>query len=360
MQNPSDLALWAGSRAYEKIQRDGLTPDCVSSIVGSAGGPKVLTLVNLDTVLFGDWLADRRRPLWLFGSSISAWRFACAVQPNPRIAFDRFGDLYIRSGLPPNATTLQVTEATQAMLAELLGNADMQRQLIEHPYYRLAITISKCKGLSASRNRWVLAGALGAAFVGNYVSSSLLRFFFNRVILHDPRELPPVSRVTSSDAVFSPLTLETIRDALAATTAIPFFIDPVEVVRDWPPGLYRDGGLMDYNFCALKLEHHGITLFPHFTSTLNASWFDKGLSPLHKKFRKMFLENFLIVCPTSQFIQRLPYKKIPDRRDYRNLSNFERIVYWKKVVAEGQRLGDQFAELVLKENLVQSVRRLPS
>lgn len=123
-----DLALYAGPRAYRHIQHNGLHAQDIGKLIGSAGGPKALALNGLDQYLFSEWLTSRSDPLWLFASSIAAWRFACAAQADPCAAFEQFAQLYIDCSLPAHACVDAITQATQGMLAALVGKSDRDRR----------------------------------------------------------------------------------------------------------------------------------------------------------------------------------------------------------------------------------------
>lgn len=53
----------------------------------------------------------------------------------------------------------------------------------------------------------------------------------------------------------------------------------------------------------------GLTLYPHFSSVPKAGWFDEN-SP-RKVFAKSY-ENTVLLVPSTQFINSLPYQKLPD------------------------------------------------
>lgn len=355
----TDLSIWAGPRAYREILKNGLLPEHVSHVIGSAGGPKALVLTGLDSAVFGDWLIPPKKPRWLVGSSIATWRFASALQNNPRIAFERFASLYIGNSLAEHAGRNEITAATKTMLAELVGSSEAKNAIFNHENYRLAIVASRCKGLGSYDNRFLLAAMLGAAFLSNFLSPSTLRAFFERVIFHDPRDMPPIEATRGNGPCFVAFERASLIESLLATTAIPFAIDGVAAADGWPAGIYRDGGLVDYNFCSLTLTDPGIVLFPHFSSDVIASWFDKGVPARYRKRRGQNLDDLLIVAPSAKFIARLPYQKIPDRRDYKFLCNQERIRYWSFVASESRRIGDQFMNLAERGQLANIVKPLP-
>ena len=68
------LKLFAGPRAFQHIQHNGLKPEHIGVIPGAAGGPKGLILGPLDRFIFGEWLSQSSQSVDLIGASIGAWR----------------------------------------------------------------------------------------------------------------------------------------------------------------------------------------------------------------------------------------------------------------------------------------------
>jgi len=50
------LAIYAGPKAMQHLQAQGLKAQDIAVIPGAAGGPKGLLLGPLDRFLFGEWL----------------------------------------------------------------------------------------------------------------------------------------------------------------------------------------------------------------------------------------------------------------------------------------------------------------
>ena len=66
----------------------------------------------------------------------------------------------------------------------------------------------------------------------------------------------------------------------------------------------------------------------------------------------------MLLVPSAKFIASLPYQKIPDRTDFTKLDAQTRISYWKIVLAETERLADDFHQLITKLNL-SKIKPLP-
>jgi hypothetical protein len=75
------------------------------------------------------------------------------------------------------------------------------------------------------------------------------------------------------------LTAENLRSAALATGSLPYFVSGVKNIPGAPPGIYRDGGIIDYQ---LNQDYapgtDGMTLFFHYQERIVPGWFDKLLS----------------------------------------------------------------------------------
>ena len=89
------LAIYAGPKAREHLQRYGFLPQHVGVIPGAAGGPKGLILGPLDRFIFGQWLPQSHQFVDLVGASIGAWRMATACLNDSAHALVRLEKDYI-------------------------------------------------------------------------------------------------------------------------------------------------------------------------------------------------------------------------------------------------------------------------
>ena len=142
-----------------------------------------------------------------------------------------------------------------------------------------------------------------------------------------------------------------------ASASIPGVMAAIRDIPDAPKGSYRDGGLIDYHI-DLPFESQGIVLYPHFSDSITPGWFDKML-----KKRKANPENqarTLLLSPSQDYLQSLPLGRLPDRKDFtlKGLDQKQRIQMWNQSVAESQRLGDEFLELVEKQHFPQVMQDL--
>ena len=59
------------------VRQNGFNPGDVGAIAGASGGAKWLVLSQLDRVIIDRILPKLEAPVYLVGSSICTWRFAC-------------------------------------------------------------------------------------------------------------------------------------------------------------------------------------------------------------------------------------------------------------------------------------------
>jgi hypothetical protein len=60
------------------------------------------------------------------------------------------------------------------------------------------------------------------------------------------------------------------------------------------------------------------------------------------------MANVLLVAPSKEFLEKLPYRKIPDKRDFWRFKgrDRERVIYWQTVLGQGRFLGEAFHDAV--------------
>lgn len=349
------LTLKAGPRAMARIRQDGLSPADIGILPGAAGGPKGIGIQGLDLALFADWLPRAPRERALIGASIGSWRFASACLPDPAAGIRRLGELYTSQRFAKGVSMADVSGSCRQMLNELLAGQDAA--IITNPHYRLHIVVVKSHGLLQHDHRGKLSLGLSSVIGNNLLARQRLGRHFDRVILHDVRQTPPLAQLSDFRSHFHALTAENLRHALLASGSIPMVMEAIREIPGLEPGAYRDGGLLDYH---LDLPYNGedIVLYPHFTDRVIPGWFDKSM-PWRRGDRKR-LQNALLVAPSREYLARLPHGKLPDRTDFkRYLGNDEgRERYWRQAMAESVRLGDEFLELVENGRLAERLQPL--
>jgi len=354
-----NISFSAGRKALETIREGGLKPDQVKVIAGAAGGPKCLILSHLDGTLVSNWFSGRKEPLFLLGSSAAAWRFASISQEQPLEAIERFQTTYMDQHYSEKPSAEEVTDKSIDFLNIFLGDRG-EAEILSHPFLRLNFMSTRCRGLTASDQRGALLPGLLIAALLNIVSRRFLRLLFERTLLYDSRDTPPFFGMDEFPIRKVPLTEENLRVALLASGSIPVVMSRVTDIPGARRGSYRDGGIIDYHMdIPFTNDGDGIVLFSHYTNRIIPGWFDKYLS--WRKPDQSHVENMLFLHPTKAFIQRLPYGKIPDRKDFSLFvgRDKERMDYWKKAIEESRHLGEEFLDAVESGRIRELVRPLP-
>ncbi|MFO7931910.1 MAG: patatin-like phospholipase family protein [Thermodesulfobacteriota bacterium] len=343
------LSFWAGKTAFEKIMDSGLGPGDIKVIAGAAGGPKWLVLNALDRAVFSGWIKHRQDPVFLIGSSIASWRFAAAACGDHESAINRFESSYIRQSYRKNPPRSDIDHELEGVLDSLMG-PDGPQQILSHPFYRLSIMTVRCRGLTGTDDKKRLLPALAAAALANGVSRRALGLFFERALFYDSRDVPPFLGMRGFPVRRIPLDAENIKPALLASGSIPMLMSAIRDIPGAPSGAYRDGGIIDYHmnipFSENSRGHKGIVLFPHYCEQVVPGWLDKQVPWRKPDFRTM--ENVLMPAPAREFVNSLPFAKIPDRKDFYLFAgkDAERMDYWRKVVERSRELAEDFMEAV--------------
>ena len=351
------MTVHAGPAALVHLRERGLAAADVAVIPAAAGGPKGLVLGPLDRFLFGRWLPGAARTVHLLGASIGAWRMACAATADPDAALAELNDDYIeqryehRPGRMPSTT--EVSRALGQLLARRL--TPRAHEILTHPHLRLHVFTSRGRGPLARQSRWRTPLAYSAAYAINAARRPWLGQWLERVVFSDVREpLPfPLGDYPSRQL---PLDEANLAISVLASCSIPFWLDAVHDLPGAPSGAYWDGGITDYH---LHLPYagmsDGLVLYPHFQSRLVPGWLDKQLKARHRATDA--LSNVVVLAPSPEWIRTLPGGKLPDRADFRRFADDVggRIRVWRQVVAESQRLADDFAELTAGATTIQAV-----
>lgn len=342
----NSLSLIAGSNALRIIRDEGLKPDRVRVVTGAAGGPKWLVLSGLDRAIFGSFFQKRKKPLFLLGSSIGSWRFAAVSQKNPMAAIDRFEKAYLGQFYTRMPSADEVSGASRKILDEYLDDAGIN-EILAHPYLRLGMLTVRSRNFFGGSSRALLGTGMAAAYLANLFSRKAMGLFFDRALFYDSRETPPFFDMDGFTLHRVPLTKSNIRQAIMASGSIPLVMNGVSSIPGAPDGVYRDGGMIDYQLDITADPDPGhIVLYPHYTDSVVPGWLDKHLS--WRRAGEQAMRNTLIVCPSRHFIEKLPYKKIPDRNDFMKFQgrDDERLAYWKKTIVAGKVIADEFMEAV--------------
>ena len=327
----------AGPTALRHIEQNGLKPADVRLIPGAAGGAKWLVLKELDRFVFEHWLPQSGEPLDLLGSSIGAWRFAAGMLGRS----ERLFELYLHQRYSKKPGREEITRVAKSIITQVLDDDGVAR-LLDHPRLRLGIMTARCRGPLGSEQPAVLGPALLVSALANMIRPQWQQLGFRRHLFYDPRMAVDWAQRPGWQLEGTALSRRNLPAALLASGSIPMVLQGVADIPDAPPGIYRDGGITDYHMPLDYSRAKGLVLFPHFSSTFKAGWFDKHLK--WRRMRPALFNSVLLIHPSDEFIAALPHGKIPDRHDFANFSEAQRLRYWNRVVAESRRLVDEFSD----------------
>ncbi len=343
-----NLVFRAGPRAFDSIQRHGFAAERIGTFAGASGGAKWLVLSQLDRAILSSIVPRLKAPVHTIATSIGAWRFACYAQPDPLAAMQRFEDAYIGQRYSETPDIHEITAKSREILRFALGESGVT-DILQHPVLRTHVMTVRARGIAASEQRALLAASLFTAASLNAISRRTLSIFFERALFFDPRELPPCHEATGFPMQRIRLGEENLEDVIVATGSIPLVLSGVKDIAGAAPGIYRDGGVIDYH---LDLPHSvadRLTLYPHFIDRIVPGWFDKKLT--WRKPNPIHFDRTILVSPSADFVSRLPHGKIPDRMDFVHYTPAERIRIWRTVVAACEALGDEFNDVIEKGEL---------
>ncbi len=365
------LSLRAGPAALALLRERGLRPDDVAVMPAASGGAKWLALAGLDRYLFGEFFrAPRERPLHLIGSSIGSWRMACLAQRDPVAALDRGHHYYVHEQRysSAKATPAEVSGVLGAALDRLLGATGVA-EILAHPWARLHVLATRARGLAAGARRGALLAGFGLAAAANTLTRRSLALQFRRAVFHSAGDATPFAGLRDLPTEHHALTAANLRPALAASGSIPLLMEGVRIPGPGGaplPGTFWDGGILDYHpDLDFAPGDDGLVLYPHFYTHVVPGWFDRQLGWRHRtgggaagggrdggaNFRRT-----LLVAPSEAWVASLPGGKIPDRHDFYDLPEPDRVRRWQRVVDASAALGDELRELVATGRVADAVR----
>lgn len=346
--NSHSLTFRAGAGALRSIRQHGFDVASVGTIAGASGGAKWLVLSQVDRAILTNLVPNMRGPVHLIGSSIGSWRFACYAQSDPLAAIQRFESAYLGQAYSDKPDIHEITAKSREIMASILGETGAT-EILSHPLFRTHIMAVRSRHVTATENRGLLAASLVTAAALNAINRKTLGLFFERALFFDKRDRPPFFDLTGFPLQQIELSDRNLADAIVATGAIPLVLSGVRDIRGARPGVYRDGGVIDYHLDLPHSERERITLFPHFYDRIVPGWFDKKL-----RWRRPHpgnVDRTILISPSDEFVARLPNAKIPDRSDFLNYSPQERVAAWKTCVAACAELADELNEVFARDQL---------
>lgn len=351
----NSLTFRAGAGALRSVRDNGFDISSVGTIAGASGGAKWLVLSQLDRAILTHLVPNMTGPVHLIGSSIGSWRFACYAQRNPIAAIERFEQAYLEQAYSEKPDIDEITSKSREILRHLMGSTGVE-EILSSPLFRTHVMAVRSRHLTASENRGVLAASLIAAAVLNAASRRMLGLFFERALFFDRRDVPPFFDLPGFPIQRIALSAENLEDAVVATGSIPLVLSGVQNIKGAAPGVYRDGGVIDYHLDLPHSARERLTLFPHFYDRIVPGWFDKKL-----RWRKPHpgnIDRTILVSPSAGFVAKLPNAKIPDRSDFLNYSPSERVSAWKTCVSACEELADEFNEVIANDRMAARLQPL--
>ena len=356
---PYSLTFKAGPGALKFVRQHGLDLSSIGTIAGASGGAKWLVLSQLDRAILRSVVPHLAGPVHLIGSSIGSWRFAAASQKRPVQAIEKFQDAYIHQSYQSKPTPEEVSRESRKIMDHFIDDTAID-EILSHPVFRLNFMAVRCRHILSSDKRALLFPGLAAAFFSNMIGRSTLKFFFDRSLFYHPADKPPFLDMSGFPIQKTVLTRENFKAALLASGSIPLVMSGVKDIPGASPGIYRDGGIVDYHLDIDFLNgNNGLVLYPHYSDRIIPGWFDKKLR--HRRPASKNMENVLMISPSKEFVEALPHKKIPDRNDFLLFRGRDRarFSYWLSVVHESKRLGDAFWDAVESGRIRQLVKPIP-
>ncbi len=342
------LTFKAGAGALESVRKHGFDISSVGTFAGASGGAKWLVLSQLDRAILTSVVPRLEGPVHLIGSSIGSWRFACYGQDDPVAAIERFERAYLEQSYSDDPDIHEITAKSREILQTVLGDTGVV-EILGNSLFRTHIMAVRSRHIMASENRAVLGfGLIGAALL-NAVSRSTLGWSFERALFYDAREVPPFFDVSGFPLQCVALSADNLEDAIVATGSIPLVLSGVRDIAGAKPGVYRDGGVIDYHLDLPHSAQERLTLFPHFYGRIVPGWFDKNLK--WRRPRAGNVDRTILISPSDEFVSQLPNGKIPDRSDFVNYEPAERVRIWKQCVSACAAMADEFLEVIEKDQL---------
>jgi hypothetical protein len=337
------------------VRKHGFDISSIGTIAAASGGAKWLVLSQLDRAILANIVPKLQGPVHLLGTSIGSWRFACYAQNDPVAAIARFENAYIEQSFSEHPDTHEITATSREIIDLLLGSNGVE-EILGHPVFRTHVMAVRSRHILASEKRWLLGMGLLLAAGLNLVNRKTLGLFFERALFYDARELPPFFNVRGFPLQQIELSSRNLEDAIVATGSIPLVLTGVPNIDGALPGVYRDGGVIDYHHDLPHSAEERLTLYPHFYDRIVPGWFDKKLG--WRRPRPEHVDRTILISPSQEFVSRLPNAKIPDRTDFVNYSPDERIRAWRGCVKACEELAEEFNEILEKDQLAACLQPL--
>ena len=228
------------------IRDGGFILDKIATYFGPAGGPRWLVTSGFDLTLLKESALGRDNPVWLVGASAGAWRFAAWLQPEAEKSYAALMEAYITASYSRKDTPRTILQSLSSIVNGYIED-DSLLFALSNKRYRLAILTTRMKNLAASDNVLLQKVGFLSIFMANAIIPPLLHRFAERVVFYYGARPPDFCLRKEFKGRFSPLNEVNFKSAVIASGAIPIVVAGVQDIFGAPDGVYRDGGLLDYN-----------------------------------------------------------------------------------------------------------------
>ncbi len=223
------LDFKAGDMAFHLIRDRGLVSDDIKIMAGASGAAKWLVLSDLDRYLFSEWFRNRKKPLFLAGTSIGAWKFAAAACPDPCDSLLKLEDSYIHQSYKGRPKKEDITAFGWRVIDRIFNDISISHAL-NHPCLRSNIIASRDRAPLGSSFLFLEGAGFGLSILANSVKRKYLGYFFERALFCDHRSLPPFYDMNCFPMKKIRLSQANFRQAVMASSAIPFMTEPLKAL----------------------------------------------------------------------------------------------------------------------------------
>jgi hypothetical protein len=252
----------------------------------------------------------------------------------------RLAERYTAECYADNVDIAGITAQTRQMLQDILGPDGLQA-ILHHPHYRLSLLLVASHGLLRHEAPALLLPGLAECHA-QWPWPQLAAPLFQPGDLPRCPQQPAFCSARWPAHPFACAGEHNLTAALMGSVAIPGVLHGVSLPGA-PAGVYRDGGLLDYHLDLPFARQDDITLYPHFGPRIVPGWFDKFLP--WRQHQPSHHSNTLLLCPSADYLARLPGGKLPDRSDFKRHGHDRlRQQQWRTACSESQRLGDAWLE----------------
>jgi hypothetical protein len=230
---------------------------------------------------------------------------------------DRFREAYIHQAYATAPTAAEVTAESRKVMDRYLPE-EVVPEILAHPWCRMNLLTVRCRNMTDREDKPGMAMGLAGAVTANLIGRRYLSLFFERTLFHDARDLPPLSDRDTIPFKRSTLNSRNFKDALLASGSIPLVMSGVSNIAGARPGIYRDGGMIDYHMdLPYRLSDEDIVLMPHYTDHIIPGWLDKKLP--WRKPAAANMANVVMIAPTKGIRAAIAKRQDPGSERFQTL-----------------------------------------